>query len=86
MAEIKRRSRVVQIFPDDESVERLIGAILCEQHDEWIASERRYMSRESMNQIGRVVALRDDIDGRTADLVPAPKDWALQRAGEIFIS
>ena len=83
MAEIKRRSRVVQIFPGDESVVRLAGAILCEQNDEWIASERRYMSAESMHQIGKVVAWRDDIDGTAADLVPAPREWALQRASEI---
>ena len=84
MAEVKRRSRVVQIFPNDASVVRLVGAILCEQNDEWIAAERRYMSRASMNQIGKVVAWRDDIDGSTGELVPAPKDWALQRAQEIY--
>ena len=85
MAEIKRRSRVVQIFPNDESVARLAGAILCEQNDEWIASERRYMSQESMRQIGKVVAHRDDIDGQTGQLVAAPRDWALQRAKEIYM-
>lgn len=80
MAEVKRRPRVAQIFPNDESVVRLTGAILCEQNDERTASERRYMSAESMGQIGRVVARSDEINGTTTDLVRAPREWALQRA------
>ena len=53
MAEIKRRTRVVQLFPDDASVIRLVGAIWAEQNDEWLAAERRYMSRKSMGMVGR---------------------------------
>ena len=47
-AEIKRRTRVVGIFPNDASVLRLITAVCIEQHDEWTASERRYLSEGSM--------------------------------------
>lgn len=47
-AEIKRRTRVVGIFPNDDSVLRLITAVCIEQHDEWTASERRYLSEGSM--------------------------------------
>ncbi|GAA1546611.1 hypothetical protein GCM10009691_21310 [Brevibacterium picturae] len=42
--EIKRHADVVQIFPNRESVTRLIGAVLQEQHEEWKYGERRYLS------------------------------------------
>jgi putative transposase len=49
--EIKRRTRVVGIFPDDASVLRLITAVIVETHDEWAVAERRYLSEESMAKL-----------------------------------
>ncbi|WP_406392029.1 IS256 family transposase [Streptomyces sp. NBC_00882] len=46
--EIKRRTDVVQVFPNSAALKRLVTAVLSEMHDEWIAFPRRYLSEGSM--------------------------------------
>ena len=48
--EVKRRADVVGIFPNEDSILRLIGAVLFEQNDDW-QSQHRYMMVEAFSQI-----------------------------------
>jgi transposase-like protein len=58
--EVKRRTDVVGIFPNEAAVLRLAGAVLIETHDEWAVAERRYLSEGSMAKI-----YETDNDGAT---------------------
>jgi putative transposase len=59
--EIRRRTDVVGIFPDRDSVTRLVGAVLAEQHDEWVEG-RRYLSLDVLTR------------ARTTTADPTPAD------------
>ena len=56
--EIKRRTNVVGIFPNEDAITRLIGAILVEQNDEWAVQRARYMTLVSIAQTGDNVSIK----------------------------
>jgi transposase-like protein len=63
--ELKRRCRVVGIFPNEASVVRLAGAVAADIHDEWASAERRYFSEASM---ALLYPERDDVHAIVGEL------------------
>jgi transposase-like protein len=64
--EIKRRTNVVGIFPNEAGVLRLAGSVLLEVHDEWQVTDRRYLSEGSMAKLYEI----DNDDGITKEVGP----------------
>ena len=70
--EIKRRSRVVQVFPSVKSLERLAGAVMCDMDEEW--QDARYFSERKMAE------LYDESRAARAEEAPTPErlsEWRL---------
>lgn len=55
--EVKRRADVVGIFPNEESIMRLLGAVLTEQNEEWLL-QNRYLPQHSMAKIDQTAEER----------------------------
>ena len=60
--EVKRRTDVVGVFPNPTALLRLAGAVLVEAHDEWAATDRRYPSEHSMNQLAAMTLITQEVD------------------------
>lgn len=86
--EIKRRSKVVQVFPSARSLERLVGAVMCDQDEEWQAS--RYFSEKKMSELyderARTAAKTPPSPERATELLLVAKkaiDASLELADEL---
>lgn len=68
--EIRRRTDVVGIFPNRDAVIRLVGAVLAEQHDEWI-EQRRYLGLDVLKQCRAAITTDPNQDQQEVTLLPA---------------
>ena len=63
---------MVQVFPDSESVTRLIGSVLLEQHEEWQYGERRYLSQTSLRHLTDMLQADNSTDASTGGRAALP--------------
>jgi hypothetical protein len=65
---MKRRADVVGIFPNDDSVIRLLGSILAEQHDEWLVCRKVYSQESIRKALGYASDEPDSIAAKSPGL------------------
>ena len=69
---LERRADVVQVFPDHDSVTRLIGSVLLEQHEEWQHGERRYLSQTSLRRLTDILQADNSTGASASDRAALP--------------
>ena len=60
------------MFPDSDSVTRLIGSVLLEQHEEWQYGERRYLSQTSLRHLTDMLQADNSTDASTGNRAVLP--------------
>jgi len=63
--EIRRREKVIRIFPNMSSAERLVGALCAETHEEW-STGRRYLTMDESFEWRAARSVEDDLDEETS--------------------
>ena len=71
--EVKRRTNTVGIFPDEDAITRLIGAILLERNDEWAVHRAGYMTLEPIAPVSNNATVRLPAGYRDGRQAPAPR-------------
>jgi transposase-like protein len=71
--EIRRREKVIRIFPNKTSAWRLVGALLAEKHEEW-STGRRYLKMEEFHEwhAGQPEKDADDLQPEPSNHTPQP--------------
>ena len=71
--EVKQRTNTVGIFPDEDAITRLIGAILLERNDEWAVHRAGYMTLEPIAPVSNNATVRLPAGYRDGRQAPAPR-------------